>query len=81
VLSHVEGRREQALAQALEAERGLEELGMSVYAAAMAKRRGELLGGAEGAALVQAAEARLRHAGIVATTSMVDMLVPPVLGW
>jgi hypothetical protein len=81
VVSHVRGRRERALGQALEAERGLEELGMSVYAAAMAKRRGELLGGTQGAALVGDAEARLRRAGIEATTQMTDMLVPPVLGW
>jgi len=81
VVSHVRGHRERAIAQALAAERGLEELGMSVYAAAMAKRRGELLGGTEGAALVADAEARLRSAGIEATTQMTDMLVPPVLGW
>jgi eukaryotic-like serine/threonine-protein kinase len=81
VVSHVEGHHERALEQALAAERGLEELGMSVYAAAMAKRRGELQGGAAGASLVADAEARLRRAGIVATTEMTDMLVPPVLGW
>jgi hypothetical protein len=81
VVSHVRGHRERALVQALEAERGLEELGMSVYAAAMTKRRGELLGGSQGAALVADAEARLRRAGIEAPAPMTDMLVPPVLGW
>jgi hypothetical protein len=81
VISHAQGHRERALEQALVTERGLEELGMSVYAAAMTKRRGELLGGAMGASLVDDAEARLRRAGITATTQMADMLVPPVLGW
>src|SRR5690606_10258652 len=38
-------------------------------------------GGDRGAALVAEAEARLRRTGIVATTQMTDMLVPPVLGW
>ncbi len=81
VLAHVEGRRGEALERALACERGLQELGMSVYAAAMAKRRGELQGGEAGAALVADAEARMRAAGIVAVAEMTDMMMPPMLGW
>lgn len=80
-LSRALGLRSRAEAQALQAQRGMEELGMRVFAACMKKRRGELLGGAAGAALASEADDELRRAGVTAPEPMTDMLMPPLGGW
>lgn len=58
-----------------------EPLGMRLYAQAAGRRLGELQGGDEGLARVQAADAAMRDEGVAAPERMAMMLVPPVLGW
>ncbi|MEM9452557.1 MAG: protein kinase [Myxococcota bacterium] len=81
MVSQARGERERALEQALRAERGLQELGMRIYAACMKKRRGEIMGGSAGTSLIEHAEGELRRAGLVALDPMTDMLMPPARGW
>jgi len=54
------------------------EQGMAAYAAATARRHGEL---AESASAVARADASLRDLGAAAPESLARMLVPPVVGW
>ncbi len=54
------------------------EQGMAAYAAAAARRHGELT---ESASAVASADARLRDLGATAPESLARLLVPPVLGW
>jgi hypothetical protein len=49
---------------------------MAGYVAAIGRRRGELLGGEEGRALVVASEAALRAEGVVRPDRIADMLAP-----
>ncbi|MCX4239288.1 serine/threonine-protein kinase [Paraliomyxa miuraensis] len=58
-----------------------EDLGMQLHARACARRLGELLGGDEGRARIEAADAAVASEGVVDPERMVGMLVPPVLGW
>jgi hypothetical protein len=58
------------------AEQGFGEVHMALHAATARRRRGELLGGAEGAALVEAANGWMRAQGIVRPDGIVDMLAP-----
>jgi tetratricopeptide (TPR) repeat protein len=58
------------------AEQGFGEVHMALHAAIARRRRGELLGGAEGAALVEAANGWMRAQGIVRPDGIVDMLAP-----
>ncbi len=81
VIDHARGHGPRALDRALAAERGLAELGMRVFAACMTRRRGEMLGGDEGDALVAQAIATMEASGVVAHEAMADMLMPPALGW
>jgi len=62
--SGAEGHREEALAHLADAERRFEALGTRLLVAVTRRRRGELVGGAEGRALVDAAEAWMTAEGI-----------------
>ncbi len=56
-LAHVAGDRKRALAHLVAAEEEFASLGMALYVAVVRRRRGALLGGGEGAALVAESEA------------------------
>jgi hypothetical protein len=58
------------------AEQRLREAGAVQFAAASAYRRGQLLGGADGDALVRAADAELRALGATNPRRVVERLVP-----
>lgn len=75
-LAALAGRRDDARAHLERAETGFEGVGMPVHAAAMRRRRGELLGGTVGAALVETADAAIREKGAVRPEAIVDMLAP-----
>jgi hypothetical protein len=49
---------------------------MALHAAVARRRRGELVGGTEGAALVEAANAWMHAQGIVRPDGIVGMLAP-----
>jgi serine/threonine protein kinase len=58
------------------AERALQAVHMGLYAAAARRRRGELLGGDEGRAQMQSADAWLSAQGVKNIRRMIDMLAP-----
>lgn len=58
------------------AERGLDEHGMALFASAALRRRGELIGKAEGRELVESAGARMTSEGVRNPMRMASMLVP-----
>jgi hypothetical protein len=58
------------------AEQGFAEVNMALHAAVARRRRGELVGGTEGAALVEAANAWMHAQGIVRPDGIVGMLAP-----
>jgi hypothetical protein len=59
-----------------DAERELDARGMSIFAAAARRRRGELLGGDAGRALVAEADARMMARGVARPDRMMRVLVP-----
>jgi hypothetical protein len=67
---------DRALTLYTDAERRFEALDMALHAAAMRWRRGQVLLGDEGRALVASADASLRDQGIVRPDRMVAMLAP-----
>lgn len=75
------GERDAALQAAIAAERSFVEQAMPVFAAAMVRRRGELLGGSDGAASIARADAVLREHGAAAPAAMTSLLTPPLVGW
>ena len=80
IAAHEAALGQRALAgRTLEASgRAFLELGMAAYAAAAARRHGELT---EQASAVARADAKLRELGAAAPESLARMLVPPVTGW
>lgn len=70
------GRREDALRLLAEAEAVPAEQGMALLAAIIRRRRGEVLGGASGQALVEAADRDMRERGVQAPERMADMMTP-----
>jgi hypothetical protein len=58
------------------AEQGFDEVNMAMHAAVARRRRGEILGGEPGAALVDAANSWMMARGIVRPDGIVDMLAP-----
>jgi eukaryotic-like serine/threonine-protein kinase len=70
------GKIEEAVTRLASAEEGLEAAGMSLYAAAARRRRGELIGGDRGKALVSAAEAWMNSQQVKNPVRMTAMLSP-----
>jgi hypothetical protein len=70
------GRVEEAVALLVEAEQRFTTAEMGLHAAAARRRRGELLGGAEGAALIAAADAWMSEHGIKNAARMAASLLP-----
>jgi hypothetical protein len=75
-LAAIAGRRDEALALLEQAERGFGEVSMPLHAAAVQRRRGQLLGGPDGAALVDAADTLIRVKGARRAEAIADMLAP-----
>jgi hypothetical protein len=65
-----------AIAHTTEAERLLDESGMSIYTQAARRRRGELIGGDEGRALVDGADAWMREQTVLRPARITAMLMP-----
>jgi serine/threonine protein kinase len=76
IASALRGRREEVIASLEAAERGFLAVEMQHYTAAARRRRGELLGGEEGGALVAQADAWMRTQGAKDPARMCSMLVP-----
>lgn len=70
------GDREQAITHAANAEAGFEAVDMALYAAMLRRRRGELMGGSEGEALIESADVWMRGQQIKNPRAMADMLAP-----
>ncbi|MBC8072859.1 MAG: hypothetical protein IAG13_31345, partial [Deltaproteobacteria bacterium] len=75
------GEREVATTTLIAAERAFVEQAMPLFAAAVARARGQLIGGHEGTTQIEAAEIQLRERGVVRPAAMSSLLTPPVLGW
>ena len=58
------------------AERGFDAVDMALQSHAARRRRGQLVGGAEGTALVQAADAWMAGQGVVAPARLTAVLAP-----
>ncbi|MCA9494550.1 MAG: hypothetical protein KC621_31700, partial [Myxococcales bacterium] len=71
----LEGQPERAVAAWREGARQLETTGQLLQAAGVRHRLGRALGGDEGAALVQAAEAWMKGQGVVDPEGMVRMVM------
>ncbi|MEX1366915.1 MAG: protein kinase [Nannocystaceae bacterium] len=80
-VSAARGNVEQAVDGLRQTIEGFRSLGMQLHAHASSRRLGELLGGDEGQAKIDAADEAMRAEGIVDPARMAMMLVPPVLGW
>jgi hypothetical protein len=70
------GERDRACAKLAAATEDLEACDMALWAAAARRRRGELLGGDEGRALVDAADEKMRAEGVRAPARYCAMLAP-----
>jgi hypothetical protein len=70
------GNQEKALEQLLTAERALQAADMALYAAAARRRRGQLLGGQEGAALIAETDRWMSEQLIKCPDRITDMLAP-----
>jgi hypothetical protein len=75
-LATIAGETERGVALLAEAERGFAAAEMAIYAGTTQRRRGELIGGDEGGALVAAADASLRACGIVHPARFAAFYVP-----
>ena len=76
--AHLEGQRERTVLLMKKAVAKLEESETRLYAAAAKRRLGTLLGGEEGQALIETADAWMAGQGVVRPDRMSAMLVP---GW
>ena len=79
-VSAMRGQRRAALEQLAQSQRGLEGVEMAAYAAAALRRRGELLGGEEGRAIVASADQFFTGQGIADPERMTAMLAPGRMG-
>ena len=68
--------QERAIAKLQLAEERFREVGAAHYVAASCRRRGELLGGEDGTALIRQADLELTELGAMNPSRMVDRLVP-----
>jgi hypothetical protein len=75
-VASVKGEREEAILRAGQAEEGFEAADMALYAAAARRRRGELTGGEEGRALIEASEIVTRNQKVRDPASFAAMLAP-----
>jgi hypothetical protein len=75
-LAAIEGRVHEAVAKLADAEGRLGAQRIGLYAAAARLRRGELLGGDEGRAVVAAADEDMRSRGVRDPVRMTAMLAP-----
>jgi ATP/maltotriose-dependent transcriptional regulator MalT len=80
-LAAAHGDLEQALAALERGERLMTEAGMTVYAACVRRRRGELLGASVGAELIADADDVMRSCDVADARRLTDMFTPPVTGW
>jgi hypothetical protein len=78
-IASLRGEREKALESLTSAEAGFDAANMALYAAAARRCRGLVLGGDEGRALVEAADAWMRGERIQNPERMTAMLAPG--GW
>jgi tetratricopeptide (TPR) repeat protein len=72
----IRGARAESAALCDRAARGFEAVDMALYAAAARRRWGEMLGGEDGRAAAEAADAWMRAAGVVRPDRMAGMLAP-----
>lgn len=72
-LADLDGRIDEALEQLREAEAIFDRYDIRFYAAALRRRRGELLGGQEGRDLLERADAEIRNCGVAAPAEMARM--------
>ena len=70
------GRTAEALRQLERAEKVFANAGMILYAATARRRRGEIMGGAAGHALVAASDAAMAERGVQAPDRFADMYAP-----
>jgi len=75
-IASIHGETRRALELFASAEKGCQAADMQLHAAAARRRRGQLLGGEEGRALVEAADAWMGKQGIVSPERMAAMLAP-----
>ncbi len=75
-VAHARGQRERAAADLAVAVERFETTGMALHAAVARRRRGELLGGDDGRALIATADAWMKAAGVVDLDAIVRMLAP-----
>jgi hypothetical protein len=72
----LDARRERALLELTTAEAGLRKADMLLVAAAARRRRGEWIGGDEGAMFIAEADAQMKTQEIMNPEKMTEMLVP-----
>jgi eukaryotic-like serine/threonine-protein kinase len=72
----VGGKKEEAIEHLSLAEKGFESTDMALYCAATRRRKGELIGGAQGETLIEAANKWMLEQNIKNPARMTDMLVP-----
>jgi tetratricopeptide (TPR) repeat protein len=75
-IAAIEGNVEKAVAELSSAELGFEAAGMSLYSAASRRRRGELIGGDQGRAIIAMADAWVTSQQIKSPRRMMAMLAP-----
>lgn len=75
-VASIRGDTETAARLYASAETGFQSADMCIYAAAAMRRRGELLGGDEGRALIKTADDRMKSQGIKNSTSFAATLAP-----
>src|SRR5262249_32517812 len=75
-IAMIRGDRKEATGLLTAAESGFVSTGMALHAAATQRRRGELIGGPQGDALVEAANAWMLDQNIKNPARMTDLLVP-----
>jgi hypothetical protein len=72
----VGGKKEEAIELLSLAEKGFESTDMALYLAATRRRKGELIGGAQGEALIETSDKWMLEQNIKKPNRMTDMLVP-----
>jgi hypothetical protein len=75
-MAELQGRRDEALARLVEAERGFEAASMPLQAAVVKKCRGRLLAGSEGEALRATSDEWMKRRGIADADKMIRMYAP-----